>query len=113
MGDVVTVRIVLSLEARGGGKLHGLPTAAHAPLLPQPKPESWAVALTTVGGGAVVGLKLAPPLREWSVEHASGRPSWCACALACDAAALPCMQPAHSDRADVAANPPPSPLVPR
>ena len=79
VGDVVTVRVTLTLAPRGatGGRTR-LPAGCHAPLLPQSKPEAWVVALTSINGGMLMGLKLAPPLETWKVDGPTGARSWTA-----------------------------------
>ena len=75
VGDLVTVRVTLTLAPRGWWLGAVLPASCHAPQLPQEKPESWAVFLTEEGGGLVIGVKLAPPLRDWKPD-ARGSLCW-------------------------------------
>jgi len=77
VGDLVTVQVTFTLATRGKEQRAELPASCHAPQLPQAKPESWVVLLTAEGGGLVMGVKLAPPLREWKMD-ASGSLSWTA-----------------------------------
>ena len=86
VGDIVTVCLTLTLAPRGNAtdKRHdALPLGCHAPRLPQTKPESWAVLVAAEGGGLLLGVRMAPPLQEWTVS-AGGARSWTA-TLSCHA----------------------------
>ena len=91
VGDIVTVCVKLTLAPRGIGPamltkrhLHAkMPLGCHAPQLPQAKPESWAVLVAAEGGGLLLGVRMAPPLNEWTVG-AGGTLSWTA-TLSCHA----------------------------
>ena len=91
VGDIVTVCVKLTLAQRGVGpamptKRHPhakMPLGCHAPQLPQAKPESWAVLVAAEGGGLLLGVRMAPPLNEWTVG-AGGALSWTA-TLSCHA----------------------------
>ena len=86
VGDIVTVCVTLTLAPRGNAtdkRRDSLPLGCHAPRLPQTKPESWAVLVAAEGGGVLLGVRMAPPLQEWTVS-AGGARSWTA-TLSCHA----------------------------
>ena len=86
VGDIVTVCVTLTLAPRGNAtdkRRDALPLGCHAPRLPQTKPESWAVLVAAEGGGLLLGVRMAPPLQEWTVS-AGGARSWTA-TLSCHA----------------------------
>ena len=86
VGDIVTVCVTLTLAPRGNAtdkRRDALPLGCHAPRLPQTKPESWAVLVAAEGGGVLLGVRMAPPLQEWTVS-AGGARSWTA-TLSCHA----------------------------
>ena len=86
VGDIVTVCVTLTLAPRGNAtdkRRAALPVGCHAPQLPQAKPESWAVLVAAEGGGLLLGVRMAPPLHEWTVG-AGGALSWTA-TLSCHA----------------------------